>query len=102
MSRVLAQSRYLFEQIASVEDAGKQSVYSVRVDSPCHSFVANGFINHNTECRLTPLAMEMMEDIERDTVDFMPNYDQSGANRSCCRASSRTSSATAAKASRSA
>ena len=30
-----------------------------------------------TECRLTPLAMEMMEDIERDTVDFMPNYDQS-------------------------
>ncbi len=29
-----------------------------------------------TECRLTPLAMEMMEDIERDTVDFRPNYDQ--------------------------
>ncbi len=29
-----------------------------------------------TECRLTPLALEMMEDIERDTVDFMPNYDQ--------------------------
>ena len=29
-----------------------------------------------TECRLTPIAMEMMEDIERDTVDFMPNYDQ--------------------------
>ena len=30
-----------------------------------------------TECRMTPLAMEMLEDIERDTVDFMPNYDQS-------------------------
>jgi DNA gyrase subunit A len=29
-----------------------------------------------TECRLTPLAMEMMEDMERDTVDFRPNYDQ--------------------------
>lgn len=29
-----------------------------------------------TECRLTPLAMEMMEDIERDTIDFRPNYDQ--------------------------
>jgi DNA gyrase subunit A len=29
-----------------------------------------------TECRLTPLAMEMMEDIEKDTVDFRPNYDQ--------------------------
>src|SRR5205085_501648 len=29
-----------------------------------------------TECRMTPLAMEMMEDIEKDTVDFRPNYDQ--------------------------
>ena len=30
-----------------------------------------------TESRMTPLAVEMMEDIERDTVDFGPNYDQS-------------------------
>ncbi len=30
-----------------------------------------------TECRLTALAIEMMEDIERDTVDLMQNYDQS-------------------------
>lgn len=30
-----------------------------------------------TECRLTPVAMEMMEDIDRDTIDWMPNYDQS-------------------------
>ncbi|HEV2472983.1 MAG TPA: DNA gyrase subunit A, partial [Chthonomonadales bacterium] len=30
-----------------------------------------------TECRLTPIATEMMEDIERDTVDWRPNYDQS-------------------------
>ncbi len=28
-----------------------------------------------TEARLTPLAMEMMEDIEKDTVDFVPTYD---------------------------
>ncbi len=30
-----------------------------------------------TECRMTPIALEMLEDIERDTVDWMPNYDQS-------------------------
>ncbi len=30
-----------------------------------------------TECRMTPLAVEMLEDIERETVDYMPNYDQS-------------------------
>ncbi len=28
-----------------------------------------------TECRLAPLAMEMMRDISEDTVDFSPNYD---------------------------
>ncbi|MEI6867607.1 MAG: DNA gyrase subunit A [Actinomycetes bacterium] len=28
-----------------------------------------------TEARLAPLAMEMMRDIDEDTVDFVPNYD---------------------------
>lgn len=27
-----------------------------------------------TECRLTPLAMEIMEDLDRDTVDWIDNY----------------------------
>lgn len=27
-----------------------------------------------TECRLTPLAMEMLEDLDRDTVEWIPNY----------------------------
>ncbi len=27
-----------------------------------------------TECRLTPIAMELLEDLDRETVDFMPNY----------------------------
>ncbi|MCC6402956.1 MAG: DNA gyrase subunit A [Fimbriimonadaceae bacterium] len=30
-----------------------------------------------TECRLTPIAMEMLEDLERETIDWMPNYLQS-------------------------
>ncbi|MCW2899433.1 MAG: gyrase, subunit, partial [Streptosporangiaceae bacterium] len=28
-----------------------------------------------TECRMAPLAMEMLRDIEKETVDFSPNYD---------------------------
>ena len=28
-----------------------------------------------TECRLAPLAMEMVRDIDQETVDFTPNYD---------------------------
>lgn len=30
-----------------------------------------------TEARMTPLAMEMLRDIEKETVDFMPNFDES-------------------------
>ena len=30
-----------------------------------------------TECRLMPLAMEMLRDIDSETVDFVPNYDGS-------------------------
>ncbi len=28
-----------------------------------------------TECKMAPLAMEMVRDIDEDTVDFVPNYD---------------------------
>ncbi|MGH2478585.1 MAG: DNA gyrase subunit A, partial [Ktedonobacteraceae bacterium] len=71
----LAGQRYLFERVESIEDAGEQPVYSVRVDSTCHSFVANGFVNHNTEAKLAAISDELLRDIEKDTVDFKPNYD---------------------------
>src|SRR6267154_1739744 len=32
-----------------------------------------------TECRLAPLAMEMLRDIDKETVDFRPNYDGRGS-----------------------
>jgi DNA gyrase subunit A len=50
-------------------------VYSVRVDSDDHAFSAGGFINHNTECRLAPLAMQTLAGIDEDTVDFIDTYD---------------------------
>ena len=31
-----------------------------------------------TECRMAPLAMEMVRDIDEETVDFVPNYDGKG------------------------
>src|SRR6516225_6495477 len=31
-----------------------------------------------TECRLAPVAVEMLRDIDQETVDFAPNYDQRG------------------------
>ena len=36
-----------------------------------------------TECRLTPLAQEMLEDLDKETVDFMPNYDATKQEPKC-------------------
>jgi DNA gyrase subunit A len=66
---------YYYAEVESVADAGVQPVYSIRVDTDDHSFLTNGFVSHNTEARLSRLAMEMLRDIDRDTVDFTPTYD---------------------------
>jgi DNA gyrase subunit A len=71
----LVDGRFYFASVDTVTAAGVQAVYSIRVDSDDHAFVSNGFISHNTECRLFPLAMEMLRDIDEDAVEFSPNYD---------------------------
>jgi DNA gyrase subunit A len=68
---------YYYAEVASVEDAGVQPVYSLRVDTDDHSFLTNGFVSHNTEARLARLAEEMLRELDSDTVDFEPNYDES-------------------------
>ncbi len=71
-------NNYYYASVKSCKKMDKQDVvYSIRVDSNCHSFVANGFINHNTEARMTKLTEELLRDIDKDTVDFIPNYDDS-------------------------
>jgi DNA gyrase subunit A len=71
----LVDGRFYYAEVASVTDAGVQPVYSLRVDSDDHAFITDGFVSHNTECRLTQLAMHMLADIDEETVDFGPNYD---------------------------
>jgi DNA gyrase subunit A len=71
----LTDGRFYYARVASVTDAGMQPVYSLRVDTADHAFITNGFVSHNTEARLTPLAMEMLREIDEETVDFIPNYD---------------------------
>jgi len=75
--QMLLKNYYLFDKIVSVTRAGKEKVYSLRVDSHCHSFVSNGFISHNTEARLAAISEEMLGDIDKDTVNFGPNFDAS-------------------------
>jgi len=71
----LTTGNYYLARVASIEDAGVQPVYSLRVDSDDHAFITNGFISHNTEARLSRLSMELLRDIDEETVDFTPNYD---------------------------
>jgi DNA gyrase subunit A len=71
----LTDGRFAYARVVSVSDSGVQPVYSLRVDTRDHAFVTNGFVSHNTEARLTPLAMEMLREIDEETVDFIPNYD---------------------------
>jgi DNA gyrase subunit A len=68
---------YFYAEVESVVDAGIQPVYSIRVESEDHSFLTNGFVSHNTEARLARLSTEMLRDIEAETVEWGPNYDES-------------------------
>ncbi|MGB8650387.1 MAG: DNA gyrase subunit A [Mycobacteriales bacterium] len=73
----LMDSGYLYDEIVSVEDEAPQQVYSIKVDTDEHSFLAGGFVNHNTEARLSQAAMTLVEGLGEETVDFEPNYDGS-------------------------
>ncbi len=55
-----------------------------------------------TECRMTKLAGEMLADIDQETVDFTPNYDESTFEPSSCLRAFRTLSSMAPTASLSA
>jgi DNA gyrase subunit A len=61
--------------VARVTHGPAQPVYSLRVDSDDHSFLAGGFVHHNTEARLAEPAMLLTTSIDEDVVDMVPNYD---------------------------
>jgi DNA gyrase subunit A len=70
-------SGYEYQTVSRISDEEPQIVYSIRVDSEDHSFLAGGFINHNTEARLAKPAMLLVEGLDEETVDMSPNYDGS-------------------------
>ena len=74
----LLKHKFFFDKVKEAKQLKeKEVVYSVKVNSSCHSFIANGFVNHNTEAKLNRLAEEMLKDIDKKTVDFKPNFDGS-------------------------
>ncbi len=74
----LLKNNYFFNQVKDIKPTNKQkTVYSLKVDSECHSFTANGFINHNTEARMSKISKLMLQDIEKGTVEWIDNFDAS-------------------------
>ena len=68
---------YLFDPIVDVKKDKPTKVYSIKVENACHSFIGNGFINHNTEAKMTKIAEDILLDIDKETVEFTDNYDAS-------------------------
>ena len=66
---------YRYVHVASVEPRAPEPVYSVRVATEDHSFLAGGFVNHNTEARMASPAALMTDGLDENVIDFVPNYD---------------------------
>ena len=74
----LIRYEYFFNKVKEIVPTHKKkTVYSLRVDSRCHSYIANGFINHNTEARMSKITKLMLQDIDKETVEWRDNFDGS-------------------------
>jgi len=77
----------LTQKVSKVEPAGRADVFDLTVDLTQNFALAAGVFVHNsidddppahmryTEARLAAIATEMLADIEKETVDWAPNYD---------------------------
>jgi topoisomerase IV subunit A len=66
---------YLYDPITSIEyHETPVPVYDLTVENT-HAFVANGFIAHNTEAKLSLNSKHLLKDLGAETVDFRANYD---------------------------
>lgn len=62
--------------IVKIEDSGFQVVYSPKINEECHSYTANGIINHNTASRLSNISDYLLQDTNKNTIDeWIDNYD---------------------------
>lgn len=67
---------FITTSVSNITDIESEAVYSIKVDSEDHSFIANGFVNHNTEARLNKFTEEvLLDDLKSNSIDFIPNYD---------------------------
>lgn len=66
---------FVYSKVKKVNETGEKTVFSLLVDDEDHAFITDGFISHNTECRMSKAAVAMTGEIDEDTVDLRGNYD---------------------------
>ena len=84
----LSQDAYNNHKVANVEFLNKkEDVYDLTIDGTHNFALSAGVFVHNsidgdsaaamryTEAKMTKLSSELLRDIEKETVDFVPNYD---------------------------
>ncbi len=67
---------YYYCRVLSVKDAGEEQVWDLTVPKT-HSFVANGFIVHNTNCLLNKFGNSVFDPNYKAVMDTVPNFDNS-------------------------
>jgi len=73
--KAIVDLEYYYDKIVSINKLDKKvPVYDLTVENT-HAFVANGFIAHNTEAKLSPITQLYLEEIRDNCVDFLENYD---------------------------
>lgn len=69
--------KYAISPVVEKNHNEPEDVYSIKVDTEDHSFLTPGFINHNTEAKLSKEGLAFIGEIKEESVDFVPNFDSS-------------------------
>ena len=65
-------------RVKSIKETGKiEAVYSIRVDSECHSYVSNNIISHNTESKINDITQDIFFKYNQLGTEYKDNYDGS-------------------------
>lgn len=76
IAKLIYDRDYYYCRVLSVKDAGEEQVWDLTVPKT-HSFVANGFIVHNTNCLLNKFGNSVFDPNYKAVMDTVPNFDNS-------------------------
>lgn len=65
---------YYYIKITSIEKVTPEVAYSIKIDDDTHSFIGNGFVNHNTEAKPRIYRDLMFNNFRKDVVPLVETY----------------------------